>query len=102
MTISLWYADRPRNGQGRPTDILDFPGRYISERVPRLFDAVRGAIATLRRIRRRQATMRELGKLDDRMLRDVGVYRGEIWSISDALARDEGGPGRRVGLWRRG
>lgn len=50
--------------------------------------AVHGFVAALRstaaawlRMRRRQAALRELQALDDRMLRDIGVTRGELPSL---------------------
>lgn len=35
----------------------------------------------------RSAAMRELHMLDDGMLKDIGLYRGEIWYAADAASR---------------
>ncbi len=103
MTIGhLWYADRPR-GHGSPADLLDVPARRLAEALPQLFDAVSGALAGWRRIRRRRATIRELGKLDNRMLRDLGITRGDIWNVAETYSRDGASEGdrrgRRRGRW---
>ncbi|MFN4090231.1 MAG: DUF1127 domain-containing protein [Alphaproteobacteria bacterium] len=35
----------------------------------------------------RSAAIRELRMLDDVMLKDIGLYRSEIWQVADAKAR---------------
>jgi len=42
-----------------------------------LSDAASGVVATLREWRRRSRERAELGALDDRMLRDIGLSRGD-------------------------
>lgn len=38
---------------------------------------------------RRRAAFDELNGLDDRMLRDMGLSRGELWAAVDGVARQE-------------
>jgi len=45
-----------------------------------LLKAARGIIAGLRQWRERREATRSLLLLDDRMLKDVGLTRGEIWA----------------------
>ena len=44
-----------------------------------LKQALSFALDTLREWRRRSRTRAELARLDDRMLRDIGVTRGDVW-----------------------
>lgn len=48
---------------------------------------VEAAVAALRRWHERRATQRVLQALDDRTLKDIGLYRGDIWSTADEIAR---------------
>ena len=48
--------------------------------------AVRDAFAAWRRLRHAKATRDALASLDDRMLRDLGIARGEIGSMSAEVA----------------
>lgn len=56
-----------------------------------LFGGIPSAIGrTLSRLAQRaerNAAIRELRMLDDSMLKDIGLYRGEIWHAADAAAR---------------
>jgi uncharacterized protein YjiS (DUF1127 family) len=56
--------------------------------------AARALTADLRQIRgaldkrrRRNRTIHELQRLDDRMLRDIGLYRGDIRAVADGLVQ---------------
>ncbi len=55
--------------------------------------AVRRAIASLRRWRKRRKAIAELSRLDDHMLRDIGVSRGQIREVVDAQLRLQAGAG---------
>ncbi|MGF1609663.1 MAG: DUF1127 domain-containing protein [Kiloniellales bacterium] len=60
-----------------------------------------GLLAALRRWRRRQATIQQLASLDDRVLSDIGVVRGDIASIVDrALDAEEAVPASVAKLLR--
>jgi uncharacterized protein YjiS (DUF1127 family) len=48
-----------------------------------------GLMAALRRWRRRQATIRRLAALDDRILQDIGILRGDIAHIVDRAIQAE-------------
>ncbi len=49
---------------------------------------VRGLIEVLRRVRRERETYRNLSRLSDRQLRDVGLSRSEIGSVAQAVAAE--------------
>jgi len=55
------------------------------------FRAIKRGVASLfaglADARRRRAAYAELNSLDDRMLRDMGLSRGELWSAVDGTAR---------------
>ena len=48
-----------------------------------LSDAAQSFIATLRTWRRRLRERDQLGRLDDRMLKDIGITRAEALRLSD-------------------
>jgi uncharacterized protein YjiS (DUF1127 family) len=60
-------------------------------------NAAAQAIASVRRARIEQAAYRELAALDDRMLRDIGITRGEIRQVvrGERRAVDDGSDARR-------
>ncbi len=49
---------------------------------------VRGLIEALRRVRRERETYGRLSRLNDRMLKDIGISRSEIGSIAQAVAAE--------------
>jgi uncharacterized protein YjiS (DUF1127 family) len=46
-----------------------------------------GTLRALADWRRRQAAAHELSRLDDRMLRDIGITRADIWAVADGTLR---------------
>jgi len=54
--------------------------------------------APVRAYVRREAVFRELGELDDRMLADIGLNRGDIYAVANGLRRADGtsAPKRRA------
>ena len=55
--------------------------RKVRRRALRLTvrQALSRIFATLRKWRRRSRERAELARLDDRMLRDIGITRGDVW-----------------------
>ncbi|MCA8929456.1 MAG: DUF1127 domain-containing protein [Alphaproteobacteria bacterium] len=52
-----------------------------------LGDWLTQALEPMRRAARRRQTLRELGRLDDRALADIGISRADIGRIADITAR---------------
>ena len=50
--------------------------------------AVRTALAAVRAWRNRQAALRQLLLLDERMLKDIGLSRADIWAAVDGTLGD--------------
>lgn len=61
------------------TSFLQTVGRFVNDHV----------IVPLRRAYHRQVTYRELSALDDRLLRDIGLTRGDIPAVVNALSEGE-------------
>lgn len=57
-------------------------------------ETARRAVSRRARARRRRLAIRELESLSDRLLRDIGVERGRIPEVVDALLQPEGARGR--------
>ncbi len=52
-----------------------------------LLDAASRAIASVVAASRRRAAIRQLQSWDDRLLKDIGISRGEIPAVVDAVGR---------------
>lgn len=63
--------------------------RVLTTMIAGIPAAVGRALAGFARRAERSAAMRELSMLDDAMLKDIGLYRGEIWHAADAVARGD-------------
>jgi uncharacterized protein YjiS (DUF1127 family) len=62
-----------------------------------LAEAVERVVAAVVRHYQWRATVRALGRLDDHTLRDIGIRRGEILSVTQAATgRRNGDPTRRL------
>ena len=61
---------------------------WMGREVGRIASALAGALRRWRHVMRRRATIRELERLNDMMLKDVGLTRGEIWHLAETLAAE--------------
>ena len=59
------------------------PARLIGRGLTSAIDAVRAAAAAMLRWRERRIATRQLMALDDRTLKDIGFFRGDIHSVAD-------------------
>ena len=62
--------------------------RPVGRIVAGLSTALLSGLRSLRLWRRRRVALRELQSLDDRMLKDIGVPRGQIFHVVESLLRD--------------
>lgn len=61
---------------------VDAIGRAGSAAVRAVAAGLRAATAGTVRWRERRAAVRILGRLDDRLLRDIGLTRGDLWAFA--------------------
>jgi uncharacterized protein YjiS (DUF1127 family) len=56
----------------------------------RLVTGVAGLVAVLRQWRERRRATHELQSLDDRLLKDIGITRGDVWAAVHGELSDRG------------
>ncbi len=54
--------------------------------------AIMGAFEVFKRWRTRQAAIRELAALNDRLLRDIGIHRSESRAVAERLLKGDAEP----------
>ena len=72
------------------------PARLIGRGLTSAIDAVRSAAASFARWHKRRIAIRQLMALDDRTLQDIGVCRGDIYSVADERLKHSGGEARPI------
>ena len=72
------------------------PARLIGRGLTSAIDAVRSAAAAIVRWHKRRIAIRQLMALDDRTLQDIGVCRGDIYSVADERLKHSGGEARPI------
>ena len=82
-------SPQPNRGNGL---VLQAPARRAGL-LSLVWDLPLSALRRTRQAWRRRAALSELGALDDRTLKDIGLHRGEIGFAADAYAREETYPG---------
>ena len=103
------HANRPNptNDNDRAFVIAgEAPGQSLSAAVYNVLSAVvdlaTGTVGAIRRSQRRRVSIRELSRLSDRQLTDIGIHRGAIETVVDKLlAADAAGSARTVGRVKR-
>ncbi len=70
------------------------PARWIGRGLATVIDAVRSAAAAMVRWHKRRTAIRQLMALDGRTLQDIGVCRGDIYSVVDERLENSGGEAR--------
>ncbi len=68
------------------------PARWIG--LATVIDAVRSAAAAMVRWHKRRTAIHQLMALDDHTLKDIGVCRGDIYSVVDERLEHSGGEAR--------
>ena len=70
------------------------PARLIGRGMTSAINTVRSAAAAMVRWHKRRIAIRQLMTLDDRTLQDIGVCRGDIYSVVDERLEQSGGQAR--------
>ncbi|HVJ43889.1 MAG TPA: DUF1127 domain-containing protein [Dongiaceae bacterium] len=84
---------------GRLSENMGWGGRWPS----RVFSSIRHFCRRLARIRSHAISLRQLRRLSDRELRDMGIERHQIGAAVDTLlTRSDAGTWRRYHPWHRG
>jgi uncharacterized protein YjiS (DUF1127 family) len=80
-----------RGARRHPVEAIDGGSYFARDTVVASLRFVCGLLMEpLRRWRRRRAAIRDLGALDDRLLADIGLIRGEIGAAVDDLQEGDG------------
>ncbi len=72
------------------------PVRLIGRGLTSAINAVRAAAASVAHWHKRRIAIRQLMALDDRTLQDIGVCRGDIYSVADERLKHSGGEARPI------
>ena len=94
----------PANGRllrWNPSFQADQSGGTLAELSHALGAAATAFRAGRRHSKRVRQAVRELQRLDDRMLSDIGVNRGEIRAVVEAQIAGQESPARKNGRWQR-
>ena len=70
------------------------PARLIGRGMTSAINAVRSAAEAMVRWHKRRIAIRQLMALDGRTLQDIGVCRGDIYSVADERLEHSGGEAR--------
>ena len=74
------------------------PARWIGRGLATVIDAVRSAAAAMVRWHKRRIAIRQLIALDDRTLKDIGFFRGDIHSVADTRLKTSLGEARPISV----
>jgi uncharacterized protein YjiS (DUF1127 family) len=72
----------------------EHPARWIGHGLTSAIDTVRAVAVAMVRWHKRRATIRQLIALDDRTLKDIGLYRSDIHSVASERLQHSGGAAR--------
>ncbi len=72
------------------------PARLIGRALTSAINAVRAAAASLARWHKRRIAIRQLVALDDHILKDIGIRRGDIHSVAEARLKTSLGEARPI------
>mgnify|MGYP003632861775 FL=1 len=64
------------------TQLILLQANFLQNAVKALFDLFKDLRSTRKEISEARKTIRELNKLSDADLRDIGLCRGDIWSVA--------------------
>ncbi len=74
------------------------PARLIGRRLTSAIDALRSAAASVARWHQRRIAIRQLMALDDHILKDIGIRRGDIHSVADTRLKTSLGEARPISI----
>ena len=74
------------------------PARLIGRGLTSAINAVRAAAASVAPWRQRRIAIRQLMALDDRTLKDIGFFRGDIHSVADTRLKTSLGEARPISV----
>ena len=92
-SLATRYGMDPAEFEARLTEARLERARAFAQAGRTIAGWVKGLFAGWVEAYRRRAAYDELNSLDDRMLRDLGLSRGELWSAVEGQARVAAGAG---------